>query len=400
MLAAALIAGLLGLLLVRTVGKPLGNLAKLMEEGERGNLQVRTSIKGRDEIGRLGHSFNHMMEQISLIVRKSGSSANEVLTTSEHLVEASVQISLHAQEVAAASEQIAGGTSDMAEEMDKSNRNVATMGNKIHDVSSINTVMNDSAQRVIGVSEQGSVLMDTLVAKSGTALGQMESIQKHTDKLRECMALIAGILAPMVEINKQTNILALNASIEAVRAGSAGRGFIVIADEIRQLAERSNRSISSVSDVTGEVATEIEGMVRIVAESAPIFQEQIAYVHESSAAFAGVKDEMERFTEQLVQSSYAVGELLSFQQELGASVNSVASVVEETSAATEEVASMSSQQLTVSKELVRLSEYLKELSDGLKESLIQFQGPQPDGDTEPVLDEPSSAIPYEQNSGS
>lgn len=400
LLAAALIAGLLGLLLVRTVGKPLGNLAKLMEEGERGNLQVRTSINGRDEIGRLGHSFNHMMEQISLIVLKSGSSANEVLTTSEHLVEASVQISLHAQEVAAASEQIAGGTSDMAEEMDKSNRNVATMGNKIHDVSSINTVMNDSAQRVIRVSEQGSVLMDTLVAKSGTALGQMESIQKHTDKLRECMALIAGILAPMVEINKQTNILALNASIEAVRAGSAGRGFIVIADEIRQLAERSNRSISSVSDVTGEVATEIEGMVRIVAESAPIFQEQIAYVHESSAAFAGVKDEMERFTEQLVQSSYAVGELLSFQQELGASVNSVASVVEETSAATEEVASMSSQQLTVSKELVRLSEYLKELSDGLKESLIQFQGPQPDGDTESVPDEPTSAIPNVQNSGS
>ncbi|MBY9080424.1 methyl-accepting chemotaxis protein [Paenibacillus sp. HN-1] len=391
LLAAALIAGLLGMVLVRMIGKPLGNLAKLMEEGERGNLQVRTAFRGRDEIARLGQSFNHMMEQISLIVRKSGSSANEVLTTSELLVEASAQISVHAQEVAGASEQIAGGTADMAEEMDKSNRNVATMGDKIHDVSAINSVMNDSAQKVIGVSEQGAGLMETLVAKSGTALSQMESIQKHTDNLRECMKLIAGILAPMVEINKQTNILALNASIEAVRAGSAGRGFIVIADEIRQLAERSNRSISSVSDITDEVAAEIEGMVRIVGESAPVFQEQIAYVHESSAAFAGVKNEMERFTEQLGQSSDAVAELLSFQRELDASVNSVASVVEETSAATEEVASMSSQQLTVSQELVRLSGLLKGLSDGLKESLILFQGPQSNGETEPTADEPVSA---------
>lgn len=374
LLAAALIAGLIGLLLVRSIGRPLGEMAKLMEEGEQGNLRVRASFKGNDEIGRLGHSFNHMMEQIALLVGKSGSSANEVLATSQRLVEASQEISLHAQEVAAATEEIAGGTVSMAEEMNRSNGSVQAMGVQMQKVSGINEEMHASAGRVIEVSDQGTGLMDGLVNKSENAMDKMDRIQKNTDKLRESMERISSILTPMIAINKQTNILALNASIEAVRAGSAGRGFVVIADEIRQLAHHSGRSIQSVSEIISEVAVDMEGVVGLVNESAPIFQEQIASVHDSAKAFAGVKREMGIFQEQLRESSRLFEELLKFQQELGLSVTHVASVAQQTGAATEEVASMSAQQLTVSKELAKLSGMLEELAGDLKESLVFFRG--------------------------
>lgn len=373
-LAAALIALLIGYILVRLIGRPLGKLARLMEEGERGNLQVRTNFKGQDEIGRLGHSFNKMMEQISLLVGQSSTSAAAVLATSEQLVTASGTISAHAREVAAATGEIAQGAASMAAEAEGSNRNVELMGDKSKRVEEINAVMGTSAGKVIAVSDQGTELMKTLVAQSESTMKMMTLIQENSAKLRESTHLIRSILTPMIAVNKQTNILALNASIEAVRAGAAGRGFIVIADEIRGLANESNQSIASVSSITEEISRHIEETVAAVGEAAPLFREQIASVRESSIIFEGVRGEMEQFIGFISQSSEAISELTLFQQQLGDSMASVSSLVQQTSASTEEVASMSSQQFIVSEELVALSGKLEELAEDLKQSLVSFQG--------------------------
>ncbi|KAI7251052.1 hypothetical protein KC345_g11599, partial [Hortaea werneckii] len=344
LLAAALIALMIGYVLVRLIGRPLGKLARLMEEGEQGNLQVRTNFKGQDEIGRLGHSFNKMMEQISRLAGQSSSSALEVLATSEQLVIASGTTSTHAREVAAATGEIAGGAASLAAEAESSNRKVELMGDKMNEVAETNSVMDTSAGKVMAVSDQGAELMKKLVAQSESTLKMMNLIQENSAMLRDSTVLIRSILSPMIAVNKQTNILALNASIEAVRAGAAGRGFIVIADEIRGLANQSNQSIASVSRITEEISGHIENTVKVVGEAAPLFSEQIASVRESSLIFESVRAEMEVFSSYLSQSSAAVSELTGYQQQLGASMASVISVVQQTSASTEEVASMSSQQ--------------------------------------------------------
>ncbi|WP_340034201.1 methyl-accepting chemotaxis protein [Paenibacillus sp. FSL H3-0302] len=372
-LAAALIALLIGYILVRLVGRPLGKLAILMEEGERGNLQVRTNFKGKDEIGRLGQSFNKMMEQISLLARQSGNSADEVLLTSEQLVQASSTISLHAREVATATGEIAAGSASLAVEAERSYHNVEIIGNKMSEVTEINTVMDHSAERVIEVSNQGTELMKLLVEQSESTVEMINRIQDNSTKLRESTHLIRSILSPMIAVNKQTNILALNATIEAVRAGAAGRGFIVIADEIRQLANQSNESIQSVSKITEEIGLHIENTVKDINEAAPKFREQISSVRESSTIFASVKEEMEHFMRHISESSASVLELIEFQRQLGESMASVSSIVQQTTASTEEVASMSSQQFTVSEELVALSEKLEGLAADLKHSLVSFQ---------------------------
>ncbi|AIQ73328.1 histidine kinase [Paenibacillus odorifer] len=372
-LAAALIALLIGYILVRLVGRPLGKLAVLMEEGEHGNLQVRTHFKGKDEIGRLGHSFNKMMEQISLLARQSGNSADEVLLTSEQLVQASSTISLHAREVATATGEIAAGSASLAVEAERSYHNVEIIGSKMSEVTEINTVMDHSAERVIEVSNQGTELMKLLVEQSESTVEMINRIQDNSTKLRESTHLIRSILSPMIAVNKQTNILALNATIEAVRAGAAGRGFIVIADEIRQLANQSNESIQSVSKITEEIGLHIENTVKDINEAAPKFREQISSVRESSTIFASVKEEMEHFMRHISESSASVLELIEFQRQLGESMASVSSIVQQTTASTEEVASMSSQQFTVSEELVALSEKLEGLAADLKHSLVSFQ---------------------------
>lgn len=371
-LAAALIAVLIGFILVRLVGRPLGKLAILMEEGEQGNLRVRTNFKSKDEIGRVGQSFNKMMEQISQLTRHSGTSADKVLVTSEQLVGASASISLHAREVAAATEEIANGAVSLAGEAERSHQNVEIIGSKMLEVNVINTVMDTSAEKVIAVSNQGTSLMKLLVEQSESTVEMINRIQENSTKLRDSTHLIRGILTPMIAVNKQTNILALNASIEAVRAGAAGRGFIVIADEIRQLANQSNQSIQSVSQIIEEIGLNIENTVKDVNEAAPLFREQISSVRESSIIYASVKEEMELFIGHINESSSSILELIEFQRQLGESMASVSSIVQQTNASTQEVASMSSQQFIVSEELVILSGKLEELAEELKSSLISF----------------------------
>lgn len=373
-LVAVLLALLIGYILVRLIGRPLGKLARLMEEGERGNLQVRTSFKGQDEIGRLGQSFNRMMEQISLLAGQSGASAEAVLATSEQLVKASAQTSAHAREVAAATGEIAEGARSLAQEAESSNRNVERMGDKMSEVADINAVMDTSATKVMAVSDQGGELMEQLVKQSELTVRMMDLIQDNAAKLRESTHLIRSILAPMVAINKQTNILALNATIEAVRAGAAGRGFVVIANEIRTLADQSNQSIQSVSRITEEISGHIEETVAAVGEAAPLFREQIESVRESSGIFESVRSEMEQFIAYLGQSSAAVAELAGFQRQLGEAMSSVTCVVQQTNASTQEVASKSSEQFTVSEELVALSGRLEALAGDLRQSLVLFQG--------------------------
>lgn len=371
-LAAAVLAALTGLFLVFRIGRPLGLLARLMEEGERGNLQVRTAFRRRDEIGRLGHSFNRMMEQLSQLVARSGASAGSVLETSGKLVEASRRTSLSARQVAAATGEIAAGAASLEAKAADGQGGVAEIGRKMAEVAEGNGKMNEAALGVLAVTAQGASLMGELEGRNEQALTMMNRMEDNAGRLRDSLVLIRSILDPLVALNKQTNILALNASIEASRAGEAGKGFVVIAGEIRRLAGESGQSLQSVARIAGEIGFEIEQTVQLALESTPLFREQITAVKESSVLFGEVKEEMERFTVHLRDSSASIAELLGFQRLLGEAMESVGSVVQQTGTATQEVAAMSSEQLDVSKELEALSDKLEELAESLKESLVLF----------------------------
>ncbi|MEF2966380.1 methyl-accepting chemotaxis protein [Paenibacillus sp. M1] len=373
LLLAVLVALLIGYSLIRMVGRPLEKLCRLMEEGERGNLQVRTRFKGRDEIGRLGHSFNRMLEQISHLVDRTHASTGDLLGTAEQLSEVSRSTSRTAGEIAAATGEIAQGAASLAEQADKGAQLSEEIESRMSRVARLNTAMDDSAGRVVEVSRQGQEHMEQLVEKTATVSRMTGLIEENSAKLKQSTFSIRDILAPMIEVTKQTNILSLNASIEASRAGTAGKGFMVIAEEIRRLAAQSNDSIQSVAEITGEIQEAIEETVNVLLGITPMIEEQMNSVTEASSIFQKVSGEMESFIGEIQSSSASVKELLVSQTELRDFIASVSSVVQQTNASTEEVAAMSSGQHQVSEELVRLSGRLEELAETLKQSLGAFQ---------------------------
>ncbi|CAM2999731.1 methyl-accepting chemotaxis protein [Paenibacillus sediminis] len=370
---AALLAVLIGYYIVRIVGRPLVKLAKLMEEGERGNLKVRTHFKGKDEIGRLGVSFNRMMQQIAKLVDQTNVSAKEVLATAQQLSEVSKSTAITAGEVASATQEIAQGAASMAVEAEKGNMLTENIGVKMNTVVESNKSMELAADRVQQVSKQGEEYMHELVQKTNKTAQMNQVVVENSDQLKQSTSSIRKILQVMVDMTQQINILSVNATIEAARAGVAGKGFMVIADRIRELADQSKQSIEMVSGITDEIQKGIEATTVALRQAAPLFTEQMESVHEASGIFENVRGQMEDFLEQINNSTASVNELIESQQVLTETISSVSAVVEQTTASTEEVASMSSEQYLVSEKLVSLSNKLQELSDTLKKSLVMFE---------------------------
>ncbi len=370
---AVLVAIGVGYVMVHMIARPLIGLRNLMNEGEQGNLSVRTSIRSKDEIGQLGESFNRMMEQISLLVKQTNQSALDVLATATELSNVSKQTALSSKEISMATEQIASGASTLASEAEKGNGITIELGEQMRIVVDANMDMGKAAHNVRGVSEQGTGTMSELIGKTEQTEKMTRSMVEKVDKLKESTDSIRKILDMLNAIAKQTNILSLNATIEAARAGAAGKGFMVVADEIRKLADQSRQSIDVVGQITDTIQTEIAETVDVLSDAYPIFQEQISSVKDTDKLFSTVRGEMESFITKLDDVTQSLQTLESSQMTLSEAMSSVSAVSQESSATSEQVASLSNQQLSSSDGLVQMAEKLEALSKSLQEILQRFK---------------------------
>jgi len=373
-IVAAIIAIAVGIFVIFTIARPLTNLTGQMAKGASGNLTVRYAAKKRkDEIGQLGGSFNEMMTQISELAKQTTQSAVEVLSTAKQLSDVSRNTAQAAQEIAVATEEIAKGATSLAHEAERGSDLTISITDQMKTVIEANEQMVQSAAEVEQASEKGTSYMSTLIEKTGQTEEMTRSMVEKVEALKESTSSIVEILELLNNITKQTNILSLNATIEAARAGSAGKGFMVVADEIRKLADQSRQSIDVVGQMISTIETEMDETVEVLVTAHPLFHEQIASVKEANQIFLAVQGQMSQFAQNLEVVSSSITELNQSQSIVSEAMTNVSAVAEEASATSEEVASLSSEQMSISKGLVQLSEQLDSVSQGLKERLSKFK---------------------------
>jgi methyl-accepting chemotaxis protein len=371
-LCALVLAILIGLAVARYIGRPLIHLRNLMHEGANGNLNIRTKHKSKDEIGQLGSSFDLMMKQITELVVKTNNSAMEVKETASALSHASNQTAASAQEISIATEEISAGAVDLAKEAERGNDLTLNIGNHIHSVIQANLEMGKVSADVKSSTELGTQYMAGLIVKTNATEVMTRSMVEKVDQLKDSTSSIRKILEILDDITKQTNILSLNAAIEAARAGAAGKGFMVVANEIRKLADQSRKSIEVVGQFTVKIQHEIEDTVSVLSTAYPLFQEQIQAVKEADAIFKQVTHHMGGFFNQLSSVSHIVDDLEQSQLVLSEAMTNVSAVSEQSLAASDQVASLTTDQLSISQGLVSLSDKLERLSDELHDSLSKF----------------------------
>lgn len=372
LIIVAIIAILIGVWMVRMIAHPLGKLRNLMEEGSKGNLNVRMKLNSKDEIGQLTESFNVMMENITGLVKQTNHSAQDVLDTATELTQASNKTALSAKEIAVATEEIANGATSLANEAERGNELTENISRQMERVIQTNKEMETSARQVEKSSQQGTEYLNGLLEKTNMTVEMINALTEKVDSLKSSTNSVMKVLDVMQNITQQTNILSLNATIEAARAGVAGRGFMVVADEIRQLADQSRQSITMVGEITDSIQKEMNETVKALSDASPLFQEQITSVQETSQIFVSVQEQMEGFVRHLDSVTASIDELNESQSVLSEAMSNVSAVAQQSSATSEEVASLSSEQQTVGDQLVQLSGKLESVSNGLKDSLSRF----------------------------
>lgn len=372
-IGGAVLALLLGYWCYRTIGRPLMIAVAKMRQAENGDLNVRLQLKRNDEIGSVGRSFDSMMERIGSIVAQTGRSSDRLMQATEQINEL-VQRSRDASgEIAFAMKEVSSGAESLSRDAEKSSMLTGEMANRLEDVLNVNRSMKEVALQVEDSSKSGADAIEELSKYNQEAEGIVSSLRERMERLQAGTESISLVLDIVGNIAKQINILSLNASIVAASAGEAGKGFMVVAGEIRTLANQSKESISSVEAVIGSIQTEMTETSRLVAESLPIFKRQSEISHSSQDIFRHVEASMSRFMDSVQQVWNSLQFSMEAQDELAGMMMQVSAVSQQSTATTENVAGLVREQHESGGELVRTGEQLKQLAEELRSALNIFQ---------------------------
>lgn len=370
-----------------------------------GNNDLTVKFQPKTEHDVLGNAFLKMVTGLHQAVSKVAESATSLTSASAQLAIASNQAGDATSQIATTIQQVARGTTQQSEAVNKTASSVEEMARAINGVaqgaqeqataaakaSTITGQLSSAIQQVAGNAE--SVVRESdnaaSAAKEGTTtvkdtLTGMERIKEKVDisaqKVQEMGSRsdqIGDIITIIEDIASQTNLLALNAAIEAARAGEAGKGFAVVADEVRKLAERSSSSTKEIGSLIKAIQKTVNEAVTAMADGAKEVEAGVIMAGKAGEALAAIQQAAQAVNEQAEQAAAAAEQMSASANELVSAVDSVSAVVEENTAATEQMAASSSEVTQAIESIASVSEEnsaaVEEVSASAEEMTAQVE---------------------------
>ncbi|NLG80336.1 MAG: methyl-accepting chemotaxis protein [Firmicutes bacterium] len=370
-LAVAALAGLaVGITLTWNITRPVSRLTRAASEVARGNLaQQIPTVKGRDEIAALSQAFADMLQSLRTLVSRIGESSRELASTGESLSKSAASANEATTQITGIMQNVATGAAEQTRRAHETYRTMNQLGEAINQiargaedqVASVTEASNTVSQVVSAidrVAKSADSLVHAFDGMRATALSGKEAVGKAIGSMRRIADLIAetaratkqlgedstrigNIVEVIDEIAEQTNLLALNAAIEAARAGEHGRGFAVVADEVGKLATRSSEATKEISAIIGKMQQSVGTADRSMEVTATEAQGSNVLAGEAGRALSDITDAVEHVAAEVDSIVDLVQEMTSHSSLAIKAIESAASITEENTAATEEMAAAS-----------------------------------------------------------
>lgn len=337
------IAGFLMVLaVVGSIKKVLLSFAASVNNIADGDLTSRVAYESSDELGRLSTDINRMTEKLREIVADVRGSADNVAIASSQLSSTAAEISTGADEVACQTGTIATASEEMA----------ATS----NDIACNCAMAAESSQRSTSFAENGSRIVQDTIAGMAKIAEQVKHSAKTVENLGTRSEQIGQIVGTIEDIADQTNLLALNAAIEAARAGEQGRGFAVVADEVRALAERTTKATREIGDMIKTIQQETRSAVMAMNAGVAEVERGGESSEKSGAALQDILLQIHEVSLQISQIATAAEEQTSTTNEITRNVLHVTEVVQQTAKGAKETAAASSQLALLAQQLREMME--------------------------------------------
>ena len=369
-----LIAIIISFIMGRRLMRPLVKVSTIIEDVANGNIEADFSVvkESNDEIGLIIEKMKELTQSLGSIVGKIRNSSDTMSSNSYELNDTSSQTLAANNEISKAVEDVAEGSTGMAASISKINENLLEMSNETKD---INASVDEIKNQTTAVQDSSKIMNDKIKSMQDSSHKMDEgisAISKRIETVNTTVDKVSNIVSVIEEISSETNLLSLNASIEAARAGDAGKGFAVVAQEIRVLSDNTNTELENIKQIISSLVEECRYCVQasgtIVEDNAKQKEEVKAVLDE----FGSLDEQIQKTAEKADEIEELVTAMIELNDDITKSSNSLTDVSAANAAATEEMNANIEELNAMMHGVSEMAEHMNNESDGLKEALSFF----------------------------
>lgn len=369
-----IIAIIISFIMGRRLMRPLVKVSTIIEDVANGNIEADFSVvkESNDEIGLIIEKMKELTQSLGSIVGKIRNSSDTMSSNSYELNDTSSQTLAANNEISKAVEDVAEGSTGMAASISKINENLLEMSNETKD---INASVDEIKNQTVAVQDSSKIMNDKIKSMQDSSHKMDEgisAISKRIETVNTTVDKVSNIVSVIEEISSETNLLSLNASIEAARAGDAGKGFAVVAQEIRVLSDNTNTELENIKQIISSLVEECRYCVQasgtIVEDNAKQKEEIKAVLDE----FGSLDEQIQKTAEKADEIEELVTAMIELNDDITKSSNSLTDVSAANAAATEEMNANIEELNAMMHGVSEMAGHMNDESDGLKKALSFF----------------------------